>query len=45
MIGKLKIAISVKLFPALEAMAETIVNKDEKPKLPINKVIKNKGKS
>ena len=45
MIGKLKIAINVKLFPALEAIAETIVNNEEKPKLPMNKVIKNKGKS
>ena len=44
-IGKLKMAIKVKLLPAFEAMAETIVNKEENPKLPIKRVIKKSGKS
>jgi len=45
MIGKLNIAISVKLFPALEAIAETIVNSDENPKLPRSNVIRKRGRS
>ena len=45
MIGKLKMAINVKLLFAFEAMAETIVNNEEKPKLPNNNVIVNKGTS
>ena len=42
-IGKLKIAINVKLLLAFDAIAETIVNKEENPKLPNSKVSMNKG--
>ncbi len=45
MIGKLRIAINVKLLLVLEAMAETIVNKEEKPKLPSMSINKNNGMS
>jgi hypothetical protein len=45
MIGKLNIAIRVKLLLVLEAIADTMVNKDEKPKLPNNNVTKNNEKS
>ena len=45
MIGKLNIAISVKLLLVFAAMAETIVNSDEKPMVPSNKVVKNKAVS
>jgi hypothetical protein len=44
-IGKLMMAIRVKLLLLLEAMAETIVNKEAKPKLPKVKTIKKRGKS
>ena len=42
-IGKLKMAIKVKLLFVFEAIADTIVKSDEKPKLPNNKVTKNNG--
>ena len=42
MIGKLRIAINVKLLFDLEAIAETIVNNEEKPKLPSKRVMQNK---
>ena len=38
--GKLKIAIKVKLLPAFDAMADTIVNADDNPPLPTTKTIK-----
>ncbi len=41
-IGKLRIAINVKLLFALDAMAETIVSKEANPKLPNKSVSKNK---
>jgi hypothetical protein len=44
-IGKLMMAIKVKLLLLLEAMAETIVSNDAKPKLPKVKTIKKRGKS
>ena len=42
--GKLKTAINVKLFPALDAIAETIVNPHASPELPSTKAIPNKNK-
>ncbi len=44
-IGKLNMAIKVKLLFVLDAIADTIVNNEEKPKLPNNKVTVNKVKS
>ena len=44
-IGKLNMAISVKLLFVFDAIADTIVNNDEKPKLPNIKVMINKPKS
>ena len=41
--GKLSIAIKLKLDDAFEAIAETIVNIEEKPKLPRSKAIKKNG--
>ena len=43
--GRLKIAINVKLLLDFEAIAETIVNNEEKPKLPSKRVTKKSGKS
>ena len=43
--GKLKMAINVKLLPVLDAIAETIVNKEEKPKLPSASVNKKRAES
>ena len=40
--GKLKIAISVALLPAFEAMPETMVRLAEKPIAPSTKLSKNK---
>lgn len=45
MMGRLRIAMSVKLLLVLEAIAETIVNSDEKPKLPKKSVSKNRPES
>ena len=45
MMGKLKMAINVKLLPVLDAIAETIVNKEEKPKLPSASVNKKRAES
>ena len=41
--GKLKMAISEKLFPALEAMAATMVSTEARPRLPSTSVIINKA--
>ena len=43
--GKLRMAIKVKLFPAFDAIADTIVKADDKPPLPTINTIKNIGKS
>lgn len=44
-IGKERIDINAKLFPDLEAIAETIESTAENPALPKNIAIKNMGKS